>query len=357
MRGLPASHAGAERAGRAPSFARSVALAGARALAAAYAPRALPWLLAERELPPPRQRAGHILIVGARAPPRGGRRDGVASVGCARRLERHSLRARSCPSRRTRSRRCSRSRTALPLVPALAAERLRRRRRSCADAALRAADRCARGRCAAGRARAARARAALARGGAVARGPAPARARSARARGRRSHAGAARLRRARLAAATARVRRSLLPARRLSSHREVRSRPRALARRTRRSRCSTISTRWGSASAPLVVLARTGGKREPPLRVVVRPPLAWPRSAGEPSRRAPGPGERARGRAAQDCARRRRHARRVPGRHRASGRRVRRAPLAASACETARRAGPLLRSLAAAAPARSPGAK
>ncbi len=37
----------------------------------------------------------------------------------------------------------------------------------------------------------------------------------------------------------------------------------------------------GLSQCTLVVLARTGGWREPPLRVVVRPPLAWPGSAGD----------------------------------------------------------------------------
>ncbi len=39
----------------------------------------------------------------------------------------------------------------------------------------------------------------------------------------------------------------------------------------------------GLGERTLVVLARTGGAREPPLRVVVRPPLAWPQSAGDSS--------------------------------------------------------------------------
>jgi hypothetical protein len=37
----------------------------------------------------------------------------------------------------------------------------------------------------------------------------------------------------------------------------------------------------GLADRTIVLLARTGGERDPPLRVVVRPPLAWPRSEGE----------------------------------------------------------------------------
>lgn len=37
----------------------------------------------------------------------------------------------------------------------------------------------------------------------------------------------------------------------------------------------------GLSQRTLVLLVRTGGSREPPLRVVVRPPLAWPGSAGD----------------------------------------------------------------------------
>jgi hypothetical protein len=38
----------------------------------------------------------------------------------------------------------------------------------------------------------------------------------------------------------------------------------------------------GLSEKTVVLLARTGGEHEPPLRVVVRPPLAWLRGAGEP---------------------------------------------------------------------------
>ena len=37
----------------------------------------------------------------------------------------------------------------------------------------------------------------------------------------------------------------------------------------------------GLSQRTLVVLAHTGGRREPPLRILVRPPLAWPESAGD----------------------------------------------------------------------------
>ena len=38
----------------------------------------------------------------------------------------------------------------------------------------------------------------------------------------------------------------------------------------------------GLSERTVVLLVRTGGEHEPPLRVVVRPPLAWARDAGEP---------------------------------------------------------------------------
>jgi hypothetical protein len=38
----------------------------------------------------------------------------------------------------------------------------------------------------------------------------------------------------------------------------------------------------GLSEKTVVLLVRTGGEHEPPLRVIVRPPLAWPRGAGEP---------------------------------------------------------------------------
>ena len=43
----------------------------------------------------------------------------------------------------------------------------------------------------------------------------------------------------------------------------------------------------GLAGRTVVVLAQTGGPRERPLRVVVRPPLAWPGGAARRRRRAP----------------------------------------------------------------------
>ena len=237
------------------SFARLCGLLAVVALAAAYAPRALPWLLAERDLPPQTGVPAHILILVVDSAGASGTQ-GIGTLASWSGIRYEPLVPE--PTRALEA--LLTLPDGAPLVPALDADGYVTAA-ILADAELSQAVGAREVDARPGRARAARARAALARGGAVARGPGPTCARAARAwavmsaRPRSSPptrgAGCC-------DGARPRSRSSCSSTSACSSRGPIAAESGSRARK-RRPRCSTISIRWGSPIARVVVLARTGG--------------------------------------------------------------------------------------------------